>query len=106
MSYDIDLEIGTGGDESVTVYTWNYTSNCAPMWRAAGADLAEFDGRPASACAPILAAALTELRAHPATYQELNPPNGWGSYDSLVEALDQLRVAMNTHPATTVRVCR
>jgi hypothetical protein len=48
MSYDIWLEADLGGPEPLHLDSWNYTSNCAAMWRAAGADLSEFHDRPAS----------------------------------------------------------
>jgi hypothetical protein len=106
MSYDLYLEIDTGGPEPVCVYDWNYTSNCARMWRAAGADLAEFHEKPATECSVILRAALFELENNPATYKAMDPPNGWGSYDSLVPRLTALVEAMERHPKTTVRVWR
>jgi hypothetical protein len=102
MSYDIWLE-----DESGTeVADWNYTSNCWQMWRAAGADLAEFHGKPAGECARTLVAGISNLLADPAKYRAMNPPNRWGSYDSLVPALVDLFFLMLAHSAATVRVSR
>lgn len=106
MSYDIYLEAGTGGSEPVTVYDWNYTSNCAPMWRAAGADLAEFHGKTAADCAPILDVAVETMAADPDRFRKLDAPNGWGTYDTLLPRLVELLDAMRRHPATTVRVWR
>lgn len=107
MSYDIHLEIDTGGREPACVTGgWNYTSNCGPMWRLAGADLAEFDGKPASECLPLLDAAIVDMEANPAKYRALEPPNGWGSLASLVPALRRLADDLRAHPKTTVRVWR
>lgn len=107
MSYDIWLEIDTGGPEPAAVGgQWNYTSNCGPMWRAAGADLAEFHGKTAGDCLLALTAGITELRAHPAKYEAMNPPNGWGSYDSLIPALEELAGTFRSHPKATVKVYR
>lgn len=106
MSYDIYLEIDTGGAEPVEVFWWNYTSNCGRMLRAAGADLAEFHDKPATECSPILRAAIAELEANPAKYKEMDPPNGWGSYDTLIPALAQLAEAMEQNSKTMVRVSR
>lgn len=107
MSYDIWLTIDTGGDEPAYVgRDWNYTSNCGPMWRAAGADLAEFHGKTAGECLPILDAAITELRADPAKYVAMNPENGWGSYESLLPELDLLADNFRHHPKATVVVSR
>lgn len=106
MSYDIWLEIDTGGGELVAVGgDWNYTSNCSPMWRLAGADLAAFDGKPAGDCLPLLTAAIADMRANPDRYAPLDPPNGWGSYASLLPVLDRLAAQFARHPSATVRVC-
>ncbi len=107
MSYDIWLIIDTGGPEPAHVGgDWNCTSNCAPMWRAAGADLAEFNGRKAADCLPVLDAAIQKMQADPETYRAMNPPNGWGDYDSLVRALERLAQELRYHPKATVRVWR
>lgn len=74
MSYDLWLETPPGKrtcehcgstieGEDVGDLDWNYTSNCAWMWREAGADLASFDGDPAGECAPLLKAAIGVLEA-------------------------------------------
>jgi hypothetical protein len=106
MSYDIWLEIDSGGEEPVTVYDWNYTSNCARMWRHAGADLADFHGKPVADCIPILAAGIEAMESDPDTYRSMDPDNGWGSYASVLPALQKLLGAMKAHPLTTVRVWR
>ena len=107
MSYSIWLEVDTGGPEPAQVGTdWNYTGNCARMWEAAGANLAEFDGKLADECLPVLQAAIDELRANPGYYTAMNPPNGWGSYDSLVPTLEALAATFALHPLAKVRVTR
>lgn len=107
MSYRIGLEIDTGGPEpAVLDVDWYCTSNCAPMWHAAGLGLAGFDGRTAGECLPELEQVLVVLRADPARFEAMNPPNGWGSYASLVEALDELAQGLRRHPKATVSVHR
>lgn len=107
MSYGIWLEIDTGGAEPATVgRDWNYTSNMACAWREAGADLAKFDGEPAGECRPILFAAIQKMRANPEKYRAMDAPNGWGTYDTLLPALDELLVELSKHPKATVRVSR
>lgn len=108
MSYDVDLvENWCGhcqrGDE---VFSWNYTSNMAPAWREAGADLAEFYGKRAADCVPILRAAIGAMVADPARYAAFDAPNGWGSMRSLVPALRRLANAMGAHPDARVEVSR
>ncbi len=108
MSYDISLQADLGGPEPVSVggLYWNYTSNCGPMWREAGADLASFDGRPAWECVPILAAAISEMQRNSDKYEAMNPKNGWGSYESLMPQLQILLEAFRAAPQAVVRVSR
>lgn len=106
MSYDLYLEIDTGGPDPVTVFDWNFTSNVAPMWRAAGADLAEFHGKQASDCAPVLTKAIIEMEANPARYEAMDSPNRWGTYEHLMPRLRALLRAFRQHPKTTIRVSR
>jgi hypothetical protein len=108
MSYDVWLTIDTGGPEPAVVGrdSWGYTSNCAPMWRAAGADLGEFDGKLAGDCARLLRSAIVRMKAIPATFEAMNPENGWGSYKTLVPALERLLKEFELHPLATVRVSR
>lgn len=99
MSYDVTLENYTPGPD------WhNYTSNCALMWRAAGVDLAEFEGRPARECEYSLAVAIGRMEADPDTYRAMNPANGWGDYDGCLAFLRGILRDLRNHPHATVRV--
>jgi hypothetical protein len=109
MSYDVyldgDFDCPTCGQRTEDAPArWNYTTNCAPMWRKAGAELRDFSGKKASDCAPILAAALHVMRRSPDEFRAMNPDNGWGSYDTLVPALESLLRSMWRWPNATVRV--
>jgi hypothetical protein len=120
MSYGIYLESppageacghcgGTGkepGGERSFNLDWNYTSNCAWMWREAGANLADFDGDPAGECAPLLKVAIDVLEADPEHFRAGNPKNGWGDYDSLVASLKRLLEGFEDEPHLIVRVSR
>lgn len=106
MSYDIYLEIDTGAGNHVEVFWWNYTMNCAAMWRHAGMDPRTWSGRLARDITPELETAHRELQNNPDYYRGMDPSNGYGSYDSLIVELGHLLVAMIQHPNTTVRVSR
>ena len=108
MPYKIHLETDLGGERPVRVgdLYWDYTTNGAPMWRAAGADLAAFDRCLALDCIPVLAMAIGKMESDPDTYKALNPPDGWGSYDSLMPHLHELLDAFQAAPRATVRVSR
>lgn len=105
MSYDIWLEIDTGADEPWRFCNHlNYTSNCAPMWRAAGADLQAFDRAPCTEAAGPLAAAAKRMEDAPHTYRAMNPPNGWGDYESCLNFLREIAELCGKHPKATLRV--
>ena len=107
MSYDIWLEVDTGGAEPAEVgHPWNYTGNCAPMWRAAGIDFAALGGSTAYLVTPDLEHAIETLKADPERFRAMNPANRWGDYDSLLDALGQLLDDWKRHPMATVRVSR
>lgn len=107
MSYDIRLEIDTGGPEPATVgREFNMTSNVAPMWRRAGADLAAADGKSAGGLVLFLDAAIRRMKANPDEYRAMDPPNGWGTYEGCLEFLQELRDACAANPNTIVRVWR
>ena len=106
MSYDVWLEItvDTGTDHNLWLLDVNHTSNCAPMWRHAGADLREYDGKPASEAAGPLTEAVARMEADPDTYRAMNPPNGWGDYDTALAFLREIAQACARHSKATVRV--
>ena len=105
MSYDIWLEIDTGAGEKVQCgESWNYTSNMGPAWREAGADLREFDGKLAGECVVVLGDAIEVMRGDPEKYRKFDAPNGWGTYDTLVPALERLLLTMRRHPKAIVVV--
>lgn len=107
MSYDIWLEIDTGGEDRARVWDgWNFTSNVSGMWRAAGTDLAEHHDKKAGDVSGELEAAITELEANPVKYKAMDSPNKWGTYDDLVPALKRLLAAYREHPLATVQVWR
>jgi len=105
VSYDVSLEL-PDGDQTVSVFERNHTSNTAPMWRKAGCDLAEFDGRSAGELGPIVARAIAAIVTEPEAYRPMEPGNGWGSLPSTVRFLVDIWDACTDSPEATVRVSR
>jgi hypothetical protein len=72
----------------------NITYNLTPMLREAGLfpnahrDLWH---APCAEVAGVADAALRRLESDPARFRELNPPNGWGSYEGAVDWVRRLR---------------
>jgi hypothetical protein len=107
VSYDIWLTIDTGGPEPAQVgRDFNMTSNVAPMWRLAGADLAEFHGHYAGNTLHLLDKAIADMTENPGKYAPLNPPNRWGDYASCLAFLHGLRDEFAAHPRAKVQVSR
>lgn len=90
--------------EERSVFSWNFTSNSSAAWREAGADLAEFDGKRARECLPLVVAAVQKMEADPVFYRTFDAANGWGTLKDLLPALRQLRDAMYAHPESVVSV--
>lgn len=100
-----------GDTETTTVWHRNITHNLTQMAMAAG--LYEALWRPdesglthASMLIDPLAAGLGRLKAAPTKFERLNPENGWGSYDLLVDFVESALAACRAHPTCTVYACR
>jgi len=97
--------------ESHQVYSANITHNLGQMAQEAGVYKAlwrpeEIEVSQAKQLVPILEEGLHLLRAEPARFKQLNPENGWGTYDGLVEFVDGYLSACREHPEATIRTWR
>lgn len=114
-AYLIDDRGHTEGD-------WNYTHNCngmieatlsddevtatgQPFWAALGNttmgrgawwDL--LNGRTGAEGAQLLDRIITGLEADPDRFRAMDPPNGWGSYDTLLDVLRDMRARVPEWP--------
>jgi hypothetical protein len=100
---------------------WNYTHNCNNMIAAAyeahtgvgteqtsgvlGAAIGacwwdRLDGATGQDGRRYLADIISGLEADPARYRAMNPENGWGSYDTLLERLQEMRDRVPDWPCT------
>ena len=104
MSWDIYLLIDTGGEElaSIEGASWNYTYNTSPMLYDAGIDLHTYEGKTCKTVLPNFKKGLAVLRGNPIKYKKMNPKNGWGSYDRLVEILEQMVETFEKHPKAII----
>lgn len=102
MSYGVYTE---GGDPELSLGDWSYTYNVRPMLERAGLEsLHRIDGLRADIAALVVAAIVTRMDADMPTYRALNPPNGWGDADELLERLRALRDYLAEDGEATVRV--
>jgi len=100
------------------VGSWNYTHNCSSMiyatlkvvvpgWEGDPAHSPEhnrshwydlLDGASGADGAELLDRIVNCLMEAPEMFREMNPPNGWGDYDSLLDVLSVMRDAGRAHP--------
>jgi hypothetical protein len=109
VSLDLWLTIDTGGPEPATVWDdWNMTHNVNRMYEVTlGTTLGTFlEGRTAAETLPRLTAMLADMLDRPGVYRALNPPNGWGSYDTLLPRVRELVEAAQAHPLASWGVWR
>lgn len=107
MSYSVDLGVDLGGPEPISLgMYWNYTSNCSPMWNAAGIHIHEWDGKTAEEVGPQLAWGLALMVEDPEAFIKFNPDNGWGDFYSLRDELGVLLRHFARAPKAIVRVSR
>lgn len=55
---------------------------------------------------PILQAGLTRLKNNPEFYKQFNPPNGWGSYENLVDLVERYLQACIEYPDAEIKISR
>lgn len=117
MSWDLYLLDDRGHREYELNYTHNVNAMIAAAYQAeTGEGTEQCSGPLGKAIGPAwwdrldgatgqdgllyLEAILRGLTADPARYRAMNPANGWGSYDSLVERLREAVAAVPDWPCT------
>lgn len=108
MSYDLYLQIDTGGEDPATVRDiGNYTSNVSGIWaEALGYPLADLHGRTAAEAIDDLRQAVQRMASDPEKYRAMQPPNGWGNYEGARDYLSDLLEGCLAHPKSTIYVSR
>lgn len=88
MGWDIYIHCnGIKFDEA----SWSYTHNTNAMMSRAGYDwVYSLDQANVLETLPHFRAMLKNLKSEPEIYRAINPPNGWGNYDELVEMIEAL----------------
>lgn len=98
-------------EADTTVYDANITHNLSQMADAAGIYKAlwrpeELGITTAHQLTEQLRTGLAALLAEPEKFEALNPPNGWGDYDGLVEFVSGYLAACAEYPDAAVSVSR
>lgn len=107
----MSLDVRLTATRPVTVYTRNITHNLGamaaeagiymPMWRPDEMGITK-----AGELIGPLSRGLTLLRSDPERFRTLNPVNGWGSYEELVEAVAEYLAACCADPDADVSAFR
>lgn len=111
MSLDIYLHIESSTGAIKEVFESNITHNLGQMARKAG--IYEAMWRPEDIGAvyardiiPLMEKGVADLATHPADYEPLEPANGWGTYEGLLDvAMGYLR-ACKEWPEAKIYVSR
>ncbi len=116
MSLDFSLhikEFNSDGYEifgTTEIFTKNITHNCNKMMIAATDALYDAlynsDGREARDIIPALTYGLTKLTQNQEEIKKLEPSNGWGSYDGLIDFVCDVLGACVKNPNATIYVGR
>ena len=108
MSYDIWLEMDTGGDEPAQVgEDYNMTSNVAGIWGdALGYSLRGINGKIAGDYIDDFEKAPTIMKdpQNESKYRAMEPSNGWGSLESATKFIGELLELFTAHPKASIRV--
>lgn len=97
--------------ETTEVFDRNITHNLGKMANKAGIYYAmwrpdEKGWKTAKDVLTTLEIGLVELQANPDKYKKLNPENGWGSYDDLVDFVEVYVDACRKYPEAVIEVSR
>ena len=85
----------------------NHTYNVYPMYlRAMGNGLTDLlNGKKCKDVIPILQKGIASMEDDPDTYKKMNPPNGWGTYETALEFLKEILNACETHKDYKIEIC-
>ena len=90
MSVDLSIK----AKRLVEIYETNITYNLAPMYYKAidkELGLKKIKGMSCKKALPIIENAIKDMIDNKEEYKKLNPKNGWGTYDGLLEKFKEIR---------------
>lgn len=101
MSWDV----GVKAKREVEIFECNITYNLSDMYyKCIDGGLKALDEMSCDKSIPILNKAINDLIDNEEEYKKLNPPNGWGTYSGLLEALKELRDCCENNPDGIIEV--
>lgn len=108
MSLDFTLYSDNESNDVDNIYSGNYTHNVAKMWRRSGVydALYNSEGKLAKDILPVLANGYEHMKENPSEYEELNPPNKWGSYEGALDYLKEVMDACRKYPNSKIAISK
>lgn len=104
MSWSVYLHKKKWMDDEIKVD--NHTYNVSPMYsKAMGITISDLDGKKCNEVLPLLIKGRQEMIDNPEIYKKMNPPNGWGSYETAVLFLGDIIIACEKHKDYKIEVC-
>lgn len=107
MSWDVDIIINTGIEDSSVEECGNYTYNVSPMYYNSFNLEEGLRGLHQMGCEDAikhLNIAINKMESDPEKYRAMNPKNGWGDYEGALNFLKRIRKDCTKHPKAKVGV--
>lgn len=108
LGFTLYVEVDLGGETPYCLepFDANYTHNVVPMWEKAGVyeALYKSDGKQAKEIIPELEIGYEFMKNNPDLFIPLNPPNGWGDYETALEFLNNILDSCKKYPKTIIQV--
>ena len=102
----MSLDIGIKAKREVYLYESNITYNLSKIYyKCINGGLKSLNEMSCKQALPILNKAIESMIEHEEEYKELEPSNGWGSYDGLLEEFRLLRETCENNPDGIIEVC-
>lgn len=101
MSWDVILE---NNDDFSEIDVCNYSYNVSPMFKKAGLNFVELNERNATEVSRILTDVIIRMTEKPNDYRELNPSNGWGTYEGAIGFLAKIIKQCLLYPQYSVKI--
>jgi hypothetical protein len=107
----MSLDIYLSAKVYTTFYADNITHNLSSMASEAGIYQClwrpdENDMKKAGQLIEPLRAGLALLKSDPERFKKLNPENGWGTYENLIQFVEDYLAACEKHPDGNITVSR
>lgn len=101
----MSLDIGVKAKREIYIYDCNVTYNLSKIYyKCIEGGLKSLNEMSCKDALPILNKAIENMIEHEEEYRELQPSNGWGTYDGLLAQLRDLRTCCENNPDGIIEV--